>query len=65
MTLWDMVLPIEPAWAPMRADLEALSPYGLDVLYPGVKMDREAAKEAVAHCRSIHARVRASLGLAP
>ncbi len=63
--LLALVLPAEPAWAVMKADLDILTAFAVDVRYPGVSATKAEARDAVAICRDAREKVRVSLGLAP
>ncbi len=63
--LLALVLPAEPSWAVMKADLDVLTAFAVDVRYPGVSAIKAEARDAVAICRGAREKVRVSLGLAP
>lgn len=61
--LLSLLLPFEPGWAGLRASLQVLTVYGVQVRYPGSATSRTMARDAVAHARSVRARVRSALSL--
>jgi HEPN domain-containing protein len=64
-SLLDLLLSVEPSWAVMRSDLDRLTSYAVEFRYPGTSADKALARGAVAVCRDVRHRVRASLGLTP
>ena len=63
--LLDMLLPVEPLWATLRPDLQALSAFAVDFRYPGESADKEEAREALKFCRIVRKQIRISLGIEP
>lgn len=61
--LLDMILPIEPNWNTLRADLQTLSAYAVAYRYPGDTADKNDAQEAVVRCEKVRRVVRQSLAL--
>ncbi len=59
--LLDLVLPLEPGWEDLRAELNARSASAVEVRDPGA--DAEDTRAATATARRVRERVRASLGL--
>lgn len=57
----NLVLPLEPNWAHLRPQLDALTSLGVEVRYPGTVADRDEAIEALATARATRDIVRASL----
>ncbi len=65
VTLLDLLLPLEPTWDTLRADLATLTTSAVEVRYPGEVADKTDAKEALRIGRDIRERIRISLGLLP
>ena len=65
VSLLDVLLPSEPTWTGIRDDLRTLSEYAVDFRYPGAYATKQNAQMAIAICRDVRQRVRASLALAP
>ena len=63
--LLDMVLPLEPSWEMMRADLQGLTAMAVNFRYPGHAADKAVAREALAIARTVRAHARLHLGLKP
>ncbi len=61
--LLGAMLPVEPNWEDLRADLDGLTEFAIDYRYPGESADREEAKVALERCRRVRLRARQSLGL--
>jgi HEPN domain-containing protein len=51
--LLTLVLPIEPSWKAMAADLNVLSTFAVAYRYPGMSATRIDAKDAITRCRSV------------
>jgi len=60
-----LVLPLEPAWASLRDELNALTDLAVEVRYPGASADADDAARAVATARKVRNLARANLGIAP
>ena len=45
--LLNLLLPLEPSWSLLSADMQTLSLYAVSTRYPGNSADRPAAKDAV------------------
>ena len=58
VTLHGLVLPVEPSWNVMLADLKFLNSFSVDVRYPGKTAPKSDAKDAIKSCRSIRNLVR-------
>lgn len=63
--LLDLLLPIEPTWDTMRADLILLTQDAVEVRYPGTLTTRDEAKESLRICKNVRTKTRTSLGLMP
>ena len=63
--LLDLLLPIEPSWNSMRAELDLLSTRAVETRYPGYFADRADAEEALESAARVADVVRSSLGLPP
>ena len=61
--LHGLVLPVEPSWKSMLADLKFLNSFSIDVRYPGKAATQSDAKNAIKSCRSIRKLVRQSFKL--
>lgn len=59
--LLDLLLPVDPTWELLRRDLQRLSSYAVYVRYPGTRADKTVAREALALCRIVRDKARASL----
>ena len=49
--------------AAISAELSRLTPYGIDVRYPGGRPNADAAKQAMADCATVRSLLRGLLGL--
>lgn len=58
-----LVLPIEPSWSAMQADLHFLKDFAVDYRYPGVNATRAMARDAIKSCRNVRKVIRTSFGL--
>ncbi len=65
VALLDLLLPLEPTWELLRANLATLTSSAVEIRYPGEVAERVDAKEALRICQDIRERVRVSLGLLP
>ncbi len=63
LLLLDMILPVEPDWDTMRADLQALYAFAVAFRYPGDSAGITEAQEAMLKCRNIRLIIRQSLSL--
>ena len=61
--LLTLILPIEPSWNGLAADLNVLSTFAVAYRYPGVSATRVDAKDAVKRCRNVRGVVRRAFGL--
>jgi hypothetical protein len=61
--LLDLILPIEPTWSHLHADLQTLNAFAVSYRYPGDFADEDEAREAMEKCRSIRRIIRQSFGL--
>jgi HEPN domain-containing protein len=61
--LLTMLLPFEPAWSILAADLNVLSTFAVAYRYPGVSANRIDAKDALNRCRKVRRIVRGAFGL--
>jgi len=59
----NLILPLEPNWASLHADLDALTSLGIEVRYPGMKADLEDAKQAIRTARTVSHLVQLALGI--
>jgi HEPN domain-containing protein len=60
--LLELVTPVEPLWACLRAELNWLNVFAVQFRYPGRDADRETAKEALHACRHAREIMRAAMG---
>lgn len=63
VALMQLLLPIEPLFASLEADVRALDRYAVDYRYPGLFASRTTARDAVAIGRRVRALVRQSLAM--
>lgn len=63
--LLGLLLPVEPAWATLRADLDWLTDVGIEVRYPGTLAGAADAGRAVDIAAQARAHARRSLALPP
>lgn len=63
--LLDKVVPLSAEWELLRPELRDLTGFAVQARYPGVKADKQSARLALASCRVVRAKARASLGLQP
>src|SRR5437588_10485897 len=56
--LLDLILPFEPSWRHLRAELDALTSLGIEVRYPGTSADQKDAAEAVRVAGAVRSVVR-------
>jgi HEPN domain-containing protein len=62
--LLDLVLRLEPGWAGLRVDVDALTDLGIEVRYPGKSADAEDAEYALTTAEAVRRTIRTSFGLA-
>ena len=62
--LLTLLLPIQPNWQALEADLLRLKAFGVSIVYPGKDADNADAWAALAYCRSVREAMRRSLELA-
>ena len=63
VALLQLLLTLEPLWAPFAPALRRLNDYAVKFRYPGHTATRVDARQALRACRSIRDDVRLSLGL--
>jgi len=61
--LLTLVLPLEPAWHVLAADLNVLNAFAVAYRYPGITATKVDAQDAVKRCRKIRRLIRQSFGL--
>lgn len=61
--LLNLVLPVEPNWDILRADLQALTAFAVAYRYPSDFADESEAQEAMTKCRNIRQIIRTSLNI--
>ena len=59
--LLNRVLPLEPAWEELRAELQELTNMAVEVRYPGVDADAEDAAVAVKAAERVREAIRTTL----
>ncbi len=62
--LLTLLLPIQPDWQVLEADLLGLKAFGVSIVYPGKDADEADARAALSYCRSVREAMRRSLELA-
>ena len=62
-SLLHLLLPVEPLWAALAADLQRLKPFGVLIRYPGNNATRALAQQAMTDCKTIRREARLALGL--
>ena len=62
--LLTLLLPIQPNWQALEADLLGLKSFGVSIVYPGKDADEADARAALGYCRSVREAMRRSLELA-
>ena len=63
VNLLNLILPIEPTWSALRADLIALTAFAVEYRYPGNSATKQEAHDAVKRCRHIRRWIRQAFGL--
>jgi len=61
--LLTLVLPLEPAWQMLAADLNVLNAFAVAYRYPGISATKTDAQDAVIRCRVVRRLIRQSFGL--
>lgn len=61
--LLTLILPLEPAWSVLAADLNVLSTFAVAYRYPGVSATKVDAKDALNRCRKVRRTIRAAFSL--
>jgi HEPN domain-containing protein len=61
--LLTLVLPLEPGWQALTADLNVLTAFAVAYRYPGISAAKVDAKDAVSRCRRVRKLIRQSFGL--
>jgi HEPN domain-containing protein len=62
-SLLKLVLPLEPNWKVLRADLKYLSGFSVDIRYPDATATKTDARRAIKSCRNVRKVIRTSFGL--
>jgi len=65
LLLLNLAVPAWPDAESFRDDLANLTPYAVDVRYPGDRADAELAEEALKSCQRVRAALRSLLALTP
>ena len=63
VSLLALALPLQPLWTGLNASAKILTQHAVKARYPGSRVTRSQAKDAVIRCREIRSLVRQSLGL--
>lgn len=61
--LLALILPVEPSWSVLSAELLKLDDYGTDFRYPGRDATKADAQEAYGCCRTVREVARRNFGL--
>jgi HEPN domain-containing protein len=61
--LLTLILPVEPSWGGLAADLNVLSTFAVAYRYPGVSATRVDASDAIKRCQNVRGTVRRAFGL--
>jgi hypothetical protein len=61
--LLDLLLPHDPALAPLRRGAKSLTPYAVGFRYPGVRATTRRMQAALRQAKRVRAELRARLGL--
>ena len=62
-SLADLLQPVRPEMDTCRAELARLTPYAIDVRYPGGRTVADAAREALTDCARVRSLLRRLLGV--
>ncbi len=62
-SLLKLILPIEPSWLSLDAQLDALNKFAVVYRYPGNDATKADAKQAVQDCREVRRIIRQAFGL--
>jgi HEPN domain-containing protein len=58
VNLLNLILPSEPTWSALRADLIVLTDFAVEYRYPGNSATKQEAQDAVKRCRYIRRWIR-------
>jgi hypothetical protein len=61
--LLKLVLPLEPNWKVLRADLKYLNGFSVDIRYPDLSATKADARDAIKSCRNVRKVIRTAFGL--
>lgn len=61
--LLQLILPLEPTWQILTAEMNILSVFAVAYRYPGLTATKIDAKDAIARCKKIRKFIRPSFGL--
>lgn len=61
--LLALVLPLEPSWNSLAADLNILNAFAVAYRYPGISATKADARDAMRRCRNARRRIRQTFGL--
>jgi HEPN domain-containing protein len=62
-SLLKLVLPLEPGWASLRADVKYLNNFSVEIRYPDVSATKVDARRAIKRCRHVREFIRTAFGL--
>ena len=61
--LLTLVLPLEPSWNSLAADLNILNAFAVAYRYPGISATKADARDAIRRCRKVRRHIRQTFGL--
>lgn len=61
--LVNLILPVEPSWAVLHGEIRFLTPFSVEVRYPGVSATAQDSADALAACSRARQIIRQSMGL--
>lgn len=61
--LLNLALPVEPSWSALHVEIRFLTPFSVEVRYPGVSATAQDSADALAACTRIRQIMRQSMGL--
>ena len=63
--LLDLLLPHDASLGPLRRNLRSLTPYAVNIRYPGLRATTRRMQAALRHAERVRQQLRARLGLPP
>jgi len=61
--LLTLVLPLEPSWNSLAADLNILNAFAVAYRYPGISATKADTRDAIRRCRKVRRHIRQTFGL--